>query len=84
MDILWLSTISSLMPQRPGPWTKLQILDSSQTLICNQHLMLDGERKAKSKCAFMDGNCSLRPRIFFWIEVSESVCVYLRQNSLNC
>jgi hypothetical protein len=38
--------------------------------------------EAKSKCAFMDGTYSLRPRISLgW---SEWVSVYLRQNSLNC
>ena len=72
MGILWLSTISSSLPQRPGPWTKLQILDSSQTLICNQHLMLDEKRKASVHSWTEPIHSGLG---FLWVEVSECVCV---------
>ena len=65
----------------PGPSCKYSIRLKHWPAI-NTSCSMRSERRKASVHSWMETVHSGLG--FFWIEVSESVCVYLRQNSLNC
>ena len=65
----------------PGPSCKYSIRLKHWSAI-NTSCSMRSERRKASVHSWMETVHSGLG--FFWIEVSESVCVYLRQNSLNC